>query len=603
MQVDRRLGDKPFPVGGIMLAWLAVSAVMLLAGLQRMLAGQFPDPDDVLRLVQVRDLTAGQAWFDTTQYRINPPDGTLMHWSRIVDAPLVALIALLTPLFGIAIAETAAMIVVPLVLLCLTMFAIGRVAWRLFGARVAVFACLACGFLPALLLQFQPMRIDHHGWQALIVAVALWGISWRNARHGGAIVGLSLAVGLSISIEVLPMAAAFAGVLFLRWWRDHHLRWWLVSFMQALSIALVVVFAGTRGFANLGQFCDAISPAHLGFFLIAAFGTSLIAARAQLRGIGLVLAFAVTGLAALAFFALSSPGCVTTPFAKLSPLVEDYWYRNVLDGQPLWKRDADVFFAAMVQMMAAVAMTVQLLMRSRDWLRRWWTEYLLLLLAAVVLSLLVSRSLAMASVIAAIPIGLLAATLLDWLRAARSLPSKAGGILSIMLLLAPTAPFMLADALAKPPAEPKQTAPSVAQSRCDINAQAERLDAVPRGVILAPLDIGPAILLKSRHSVVATGHHRAEAAMADVIRSFTFRPAMARSLIEAHRVSYIVLCTDMIEPRIYATRAPSGLAADLLDRNVPNWLEKVELGGSDEFVVYRVRRQAALKSSATPLMQ
>ena len=46
------------------------------------------DNDSLLRLVEVRDLLAGQGWFDLHQYRMGPPGGFVMHWSRLVDVPI-----------------------------------------------------------------------------------------------------------------------------------------------------------------------------------------------------------------------------------------------------------------------------------------------------------------------------------------------------------------------------------------------------------------------------------------------------------------------------------------------------------------------------------
>src|SRR3546814_11235386 len=47
---------------------------------------QYPDPDDAMRLAQVRDLIAGQGWFDIKQYRVTPVEGGgRLHWSRFVD--------------------------------------------------------------------------------------------------------------------------------------------------------------------------------------------------------------------------------------------------------------------------------------------------------------------------------------------------------------------------------------------------------------------------------------------------------------------------------------------------------------------------------------
>jgi hypothetical protein len=46
------------------------------------------DTDDNLRMMQVRDLMRGQDWYDLRQYRLNPPFGADIHWSRLVDLPI-----------------------------------------------------------------------------------------------------------------------------------------------------------------------------------------------------------------------------------------------------------------------------------------------------------------------------------------------------------------------------------------------------------------------------------------------------------------------------------------------------------------------------------
>jgi hypothetical protein len=66
-----------------------------------------------MRLQQVRDWLAGQSWFDVTQYRVDPPHGLPMHWSRLLDVPLAAVILLVRPFAGQPAGELAACIVVP----------------------------------------------------------------------------------------------------------------------------------------------------------------------------------------------------------------------------------------------------------------------------------------------------------------------------------------------------------------------------------------------------------------------------------------------------------------------------------------------------------
>ncbi|WP_247710035.1 hypothetical protein [Qipengyuania xiapuensis] len=588
MTYDRRARLGEFPALQLLLAWAAVSAILFLAGLGRLAQGQFPDPDDVLRLVQVRDLLAGQEWFDTTQYRIDPPAGTAMHWTRLVDIPLALVIGGLTPLLGQAAAETVALVAVPLLTFGLAAFAIGRLAWRMLGARAAIFAVLACGFLPALLFQFRPMRIDHHGWQIVSVAFALWAISWRDTRKGGWVAGLAMAFGLSISLEILPLAGAFGAILFSRWWLDHAQRGWLVAYMQALSGGLVVFYLATRGPAAWTQYCDAISPAHLGFFLTAALGTWILAKTTKLRGFGLIVLFSIVGAAALAVFAMSSPTCLTTPFAALDPAVDALWYRRVLEGQPLWSQEIGTVVPAIIQMLAAIGATIAIRARSIDWVRGWWTEYLLLLVLVNIAALLVVRSLGLASIIAAIPLGWLAANLLDRVRREKAIVARVVSVLALVILLAPMTPVTLSKLVAPQAGGEGNTAAKVQEARCAIRDQAERLGTLPQGTVFAPLDIGPTILLKSHHSVIATGHHRANEAMADVIHAFTKEPAEARAIVAEHDADYLALCSDLAEANLFAATAPDGLAAQLVAGNPPAWLEPVDLGGPEEFQVYRV---------------
>jgi hypothetical protein len=87
-----------------------------------------------MRLIQVRDLLAGQSWFDVNQALVDAPGGGVpMYWPRLVDIPLALVIVVLTPLSGAATAETAAMVAVPLLTLGLAMLLAARTARRLPG--------------------------------------------------------------------------------------------------------------------------------------------------------------------------------------------------------------------------------------------------------------------------------------------------------------------------------------------------------------------------------------------------------------------------------------------------------------------------------------
>jgi hypothetical protein len=85
--------------------------------------------DDAKRLVEVRDLIAGQGWFGLTQYRLDPP-GLPMHWSRVIDAPLAAMILMLRPFVGMQGAEAATLVLWPL-LFGATLMAVAAIARRM----------------------------------------------------------------------------------------------------------------------------------------------------------------------------------------------------------------------------------------------------------------------------------------------------------------------------------------------------------------------------------------------------------------------------------------------------------------------------------------
>ncbi|RYD62212.1 MAG: AcrB/AcrD/AcrF family protein, partial [Sphingomonadales bacterium] len=114
-----------------LLAWAVIAGWYLWQrwGLVNALA--LSDTDDNMRLMQVRGLLAGQDWYDLRQYRLSPPGGLDIHWSRLVDLPIAALILLFQPFTGTAMAERLAVGIAPLFPLAVTMLAMGAAVRRL----------------------------------------------------------------------------------------------------------------------------------------------------------------------------------------------------------------------------------------------------------------------------------------------------------------------------------------------------------------------------------------------------------------------------------------------------------------------------------------
>ena len=96
MSGDDRVGWRP-----LLICWAIIATAFAVRA--ALTAGSTPlilDTDDAMRLTIVHDLLAGQGWFDHLQHRLNTPYGAEIHWSRLVDVPEAALLAVLRPFAG-----------------------------------------------------------------------------------------------------------------------------------------------------------------------------------------------------------------------------------------------------------------------------------------------------------------------------------------------------------------------------------------------------------------------------------------------------------------------------------------------------------------------
>ncbi len=332
-----RDGRNGVPVQLLGALWLLISAGLIWSGWTEITTLSGWDPDDALRLAQLRDFLAGQSWFDTTQYRMNPPDGAPMHWSRLIELPLAALILLLRPIFGQPAAEMIAGSAVPLLLLGWIAWMLSRIATRLSSREAGVAAALITLSSGALLIQLRPMRIDHHGWQLAMAVLALSTIFWSDVRKAGLVLGVALAVWLHISLEGAPMTAAFFLLLGLRWVRDAREGARLSWTVAASLLASLLLFFGTQANGLAAPtWCDTISPPHIG-----AIGFATLVMLPAIRFLPddwrmRLAAVAVAGGGALALIFVAAPQCVGGAFGNLDPVVREYWYSKVSEGLPVW---------------------------------------------------------------------------------------------------------------------------------------------------------------------------------------------------------------------------------------------------------------------------
>ncbi len=573
----------------LVLAWLAACALTVTIHWSAITQFRTSDPDDALRLVQVRDWLAGQSWFDVSQHRFDPPRGGDMHWSRIVDLPIAGAILLLTPLMGTLGAETMALTLIPLLLLGVTTVALGHAVQPLAGRSAAIVAALIVPLMPSLLYQFGPMRIDHHGWQitmsSLCLAALLAGRGWRPASGAG----LICAAWVHVSAEAVPYVAAVGGLVGIRYLLCEAERRPLLAYFASLSGAALLFFVLTRSAAEwFAPKCDALSSPFLAAFLLAALilaaGTHFACGR-SLSSRAAVLA--CTGGAAGASFVLIGGNCLGGPFSTLHPIVYRFWYLQVLEGLPIWKQELPAAVGTLWTPAVGLIGT-WLGWRSAPDVEtaRRWTTVALLLVAATGLAILVHRAEGIAHLYALPGCALV---LLMLLRRVSNLGSAFLRVpLSTLAIIAPSpAPAMLT--VIKIQQEPDAPGETVQKVECPSFGAFSGLAKLPAQRMLAPIDIGPALLASTPHKAVAGGYHRNNDAMRAVIETFLGDPDQARAMVSARGISLVVYCSHLSEVHRYTSSAPRGFMGRLQRGDVPNWLERVSVEGPRDLHVFQVK--------------
>lgn len=566
------------------LVWLAFAAVSLFVRADHALAA-WPDPDDAMRMVELRDLMAGQAWHDLHQYRLDPalPEGGVpMHWSRLVDAPLVALIAVLTPPLGAQGAENAAILVWPLLPALLLLPAAGFLGLRISGRAGGALAIVAAGFAAFLVTVYAPGRIDHHNIQIALAIAVIACLAADAARLRPAILaGIFSGIGLSIGMETLPYLVLGGAATALRWTFDPRSH-------RALFPAYVTAFALAAAFGMAASFapadwltpvCDTVSPVYLGPL----FAAALIAQLALLGGLnGRGARLAVIALAASAAVALvyvQNPVCLGGPYAAVDPRLFSEWMDHIREARSAFDLiDANpvsffgIFAIPMLGLFAVAA------------IGGWPARIAGLALAiAVGLALWQVRTLPFAASLGA-PI--LAAV------AARAAGNRPAALAFAAVVTNPVLVVALASLVTLKlfPLTPEQIArrSSTAETACLQRDDYSALATLPPGLVLGNIAFGPLILAETPHSVLAAPYHRNTAGILDAVAALTGTPAEAEAIVRRRGVAYLALCITSNEMAERRAANPANLF-DALKRGEPvPWLERTAASPDGATVVYRV---------------
>lgn len=532
---------------------MPVAAWLVFAGLALWLTrhGVSLDTDSAMRLAGVRDLLHGQAWFDTSQHRLNTPYGLPMHWSRLVDAPLALLM-----LAG----EGFALRAWPLLLFGGVLVVLARLAANFSSRAVPVMLGLAL-LCVEIFGTFSPGDIDHHGLQLLLMLVALLGVIEKRPLLSAFAVTLGLGVGL----EVLPyalMAILAAGL----WLQDDPAK--ARRFGTTVAALALVLWLGVSAFRFVPA-CDSYSLFYAVLLSVGGAGVAAISYLPQRR----LAALAGLALLLLLLAVLVNPGCFAGPYAGMDARMKAVFLDRVNEARPVWR----FWQLAPSQVVGGYLYGVFALAMS--WFApRGRARALVLAFGAMALVVATLQYRATPFLILFALPGLAAAL-------ARLLEKRSIVWLAAAVLACSSAGFTLAGALAEGQDRVALRAMRFhAQEDCGSEKAMGLLNQLPTGRVAAFVDQGPAIMAYIKDSAIAGPYHRDAAGILDTYDLFT--GPNPRAILQKRGIDYVMTCRAAPDWDYYA--AKGGLMRQLATGQVPAWL--IPAGSNGDVAVYRVRR-------------
>jgi hypothetical protein len=547
------------------------------------------DTDDATRLIEVRELMAGAPWFDTTLTRLGGHQPLVSHWSRLIDVPLAVLLSAFELVLSPDKAELAVRAIWPLLVLLAFVCMLAREA-EIRGGRTAALVSIPLTVTCLIgIVQFLPGRIDHHN---VIILCAVIGIlrlarSFDDAGAGWS-AGLLLGLGTAVGYEALALTVASLGaaMLFGALPRSSLLgpSRAAVAFAATLTFALALTAAPNALFVSQ---CDALSfnvvllsaTAALGVCAVQAFEDTLSPAVK----IGLL---AATGLAGLALYAQAEPACLAGPFGQVDPALFPVWLGSVSETQSILSMGSQLPLLggmALVYFLAGGYCGFKLLQRDRD---QGLQFHMIAFLLAIPLSFWQIKLLPYATYL---PIPLLAVWLARPPLETHGTASKraiAAIVLGTLVVIGAVGWLLLS--LAAPSARHMKDTLAPVQN-CQSTVAIEPLAHLPKGLVVADVNLGPYLVALTHLDVLAAPYHRLDRSILEADRILHAAPREAEQRLNAIGARYVITCEGLD-----STTTPGGVPADALQRLLfagkpPGFLEPVPLGTPTPLKVWRVK--------------
>lgn len=548
------------------------------------------DTDDNMRIAQVRAWLNGQGWYDLRQYKLNPPAGFDIHWSRLVDLPIAGLILFFRPIFGGRIAEQIAVAAAPLIPLLVALISAGLAARRLIHPRAYILAAAMVLCCQVALDQFRPLRIDHHGWQLAFLMVTIAGLADPKRTRGGVTVGIASALSLVIGLELLPYIAVAGASIGLRWIGHREARTRMAGYAIAFGIASAIGFGVFASYANRLPVCDALSPVWLSTILVACAALLLLGQLNPIRWQARLVLAVAAGIAVLAFYWFVWPDCRGRP-ENVSPELYRLWLSNVREAKPIYVQNAETIIATLMVPAIGLGGAIWGIWRARGQEAVYcWLSMVVLSLFSVGMLFWQVRAGPAAQLIGVTGAAFAGWHLIAWIARSRHMLVRVLGIAGAVLLVSGIASYAVFPLL---PKEKKNEAylkkVRTANRRCPTLPALSPIAKLPATTIFTFTDLGPRLIAVTHHKAVAGPYHRNGTAILDIHHAFDGSPEQARSIAKRHGATLLLVCPYFAESTVYRARSPKGFYARLERGEHFPWLEPMPLPKGSPYLLWRIK--------------
>lgn len=549
--------------------------------------------DDAMRLIQVRDLLAGQSWFDVTQYRLGFEAGTPMHWSRLIDLPIAGILWVMSIAFNQDWAEAVTMTLWPLALIAPTLWAMHRASVRFGGAQAGPFGYLFAIIAIITTYKFEIGALDHHNVQMMLMAFILMAMmQGKSLARDGIIIGGSAALSVAIGLEMLPFIATISLIIGVNWvWVGAETKLKTILFSGSFAGTMLTVFLLTRPDFSATIFrCDAFGRELLIIGVTGAIGLLVLAATISARTwairAGGAVALGVTVILVAVNFA---PQCLGNPYDPLYPDVAREWLGSISESRSLWS----IISAGRLNNFGFVAIPIIAIVYStyiaRNRAYRLRAIALLLILAgAYAMMFYQIRGLFFLLQLCTIPLAAMMGRVYGHYK---STNSSLIGVLFILLLFASIPNTWIVGAAKFGGGEPQtnESKPVGLFKYCYKLDAFDALAGLPAGLVVASTDLGIRMLLSTPHRALAANFHRNQDGIQAEIDLMNADMAEAKDLLADWGVDYVVLCSNDFATKALAEIHPDGLWVNLYRGDVPEYLTPVSDGAESLIYIYKTQ--------------